>query len=211
MNKDRIKAAVLEQVRAAAGSEGPVVAVDLPLGGSGYAADLAILDGEFIGIVIADASDLPDLPRRLETTSRFFERVVLVAAPDHLPRLEPKALSGATVWTHDGEGRLAEHHPGTGNRVGLHARFDLLRLDERRYFLGELVTVDGVRPREPLTVPPTRMQALFGMVFTARHGRASAAFWAATADRPIAPDDPAMLGRQGGQRDGTGGERRRAA
>lgn len=170
-------AAALEQVRAVAGEGGPIVTIDLRLGATGFVADLAILDDEFIGVVILDAAtDLSDLSRRLEDTSRYFERVVLVAAPDHLPGLDPASLSGATVWTYDRVGRLAEHDPGTGNRVGLNARFDLLRLDERRYFLGELVTVDGVEPRGPVAVPATRTRALFGMVFTARYGQASTVF-----------------------------------
>lgn len=211
MNKDRIKAAVLEQVRAAAGSDGPVVAADLPLGASGFAANLAILDDEFIGVVVAEASDVAgDLSRRLEATSRYFERVVLIVAPDHAESLEQDAVSGATVWTYDGDGQLAEHDPGTGNRVGLSARFDLLRMDERRYFLGELVTTDTVEPRGALTVPPLRTRTLFGMVFTTRYGRASTAFWAATADRPIAPTDLALLAVHGGGNT-TGIERRRAA
>jgi hypothetical protein len=212
MNKDRIKTAVLEQVRAAAGSEGPVVAVDLPLGATGFAADLAILDDEFIGVVVADAADaVRDLSRRLEITSHYFERVVLIAAPDRLPDLGPGTLSGATVWTHDRDGRLVEHDPGTGNRVGLNARFDLLRMDERRYFLGELVLTDGAEPRGAFTAPAPRTRALFGMVFTARYGQASAAFWATTAGRPIAPDDLALLVGQAEPRDATRRERRRAA
>lgn len=211
MNRDRIKAAVLEQVRAAAGSDGPVVAVDLPLGVTGFAADLAILDDEFIGVVVADASDAAcDLSRRVEAASRYFERVVLIAAPDRLPDLHSEKLSGATVWTHDREGRLAEHDPGTGNRVGLDARFDLLRMDERRYFMGELVVTDAAEPQGPFIVPARRTRALFGMVFTARYGQASTAFWTAVADRPIVPGDLVPLGIRAEPREASERERRRA-
>jgi hypothetical protein len=212
MNKDRIKATVLEQVRAAAGSDGPVVVVDLPLGATGFAADLAILDDEFIGIVIADAADpASDLSHRLETTSRHFERVVLIVTPDHLPHLPSDALAGATVWTYDRDGRLVEHDAGTGNRVGLNARFDLLRIDERRYFLSELILTDGVQPRGTFNVPTPRTRALFGMVFTARHGQASTGFWATVAERPIVPEDLALLGARTEPEWSGEHERRRAA
>ena len=202
----------MEQVRAVAGEGGPVVVVDLPLGATGFAADLAILDDEFIGVVILEpANDPQDLARRLDVTSRFFERVVLIAAPDRLPGLDPASLSGATVWTHDGDGRLAEHDPGTGNRVGLNARFDLLRIDERRYFLGELIVTDGVEPRGTFAVPAPRTRALFGMVFTARYGEASTGFWATVGDRPIVPDDLAALCVRAEPLWSGGCERRRAA
>ncbi len=212
MNKDRIKAAVLEQVRAAAGSDGPAVAVDLPLGDTGLATDLAILEDEFIGVVILGASDaLGGLAGRLETTSRYFERVVLIVAPDQTPGLDPASLSGATVWTYDESGYLAEHDPGTGNRVGPNARFDLLRMDERRYFPGELVMTDMAEPRGLPAVPAPRTRALFGMVFTARYGQASTAFWTTVAGRPIVPGDLAPLGVRAQRREAGGRERRRAA
>jgi len=212
VSKDRIRAAVLEQVRAAAGEAGPAVAIDLRLGATGFVADLAILDDELIGVVIVDSSDdLDDLPGRLEATSHYFERVVLVVALGQLPSLDRTLLSGATVWTHDGDGQLVEHDPGEGNRVALNACFDLLRMDERRYVLGELVVEDAAQPRGAFTVPAPRTRALFGMVFTARHGQTSTGFWAAVADRPITPADLISLVGTGERRDAAGRERRRSA
>jgi hypothetical protein len=84
-------------------------------------------------------------------------------------------------------------------------------MDERRYFLGELVLTDAVEPRGPFTVPTPRTRALFGMVFTTRYGQASTAFWAAVADRPIVPDDLALLGGRPEPRWSGERERRRAA
>ncbi|HEX8382684.1 MAG TPA: hypothetical protein VF592_04830 [Sphingomonas sp.] len=198
MNKDEIKAIILDQVRAAAEPVRPVVIADFPLPPGAITADLAIVEDEFIGVVVGDAADpLHGLPRRLVVLARYFERVILVVAPARLPDLDPGTLAGATVWTCDGRGRLAERLAGADNRIGLSARFDLLTVDERRWFLEQLIVSGAIAPRGPHSVSTGRLRELFAAALTARHGAASAAFWRAVSGRAIAPDDLTVAGRAG--------------
>lgn len=187
MDEGRIKAAILAQVRRAAGRRAkPTVAPEFPLPKSGVRADLAILAEDFIGVEIKSASDtLRRLRGQLDAYATYFDRVVLVVADKHIRGIDSAWLKGAALWRLTGAGQIEEVIPaGTGPAKDPMVLLDLLPQQERRRFFG---TQAGASPETP--------RAYFAEAFRARYGRTSAAFWDQVRGRGIREEDLASLSR----------------
>lgn len=188
MDETRIKAAILMQVRRAAGRRSkPVVAPEFPLPKSGVRADLAILAEDFIGIEIKSASDtLRRLRGQLDAYSTYFDRVVLVVADRHLKGIDSAWLNGAALWRLTDEGRIEEVvAAGAGPARDPLMLLNLLPQQERRRFYAI--------PRE--AAGPEGARSYFVEAFKARYGRTSAAFWDQVKGRRIAEEDLVALSR----------------
>jgi hypothetical protein len=193
VSEAKIKSAVLAHVRrTGARRKRPVVTTEFSLGSSSARADLAIFSEDFVGVEIKSPSDsLRRLPHQLDSYVKYFDRVVLVAAPSHLKGLAGLDTRGASVWTFDERFNLREVEPSEHrNEVEDHAYLDLLTQQERRWLASNLDGSDTASSK--LT---TEARLSFSRIFEARYGRTSAEFWAATARRSIQESDLIRLSR----------------
>jgi hypothetical protein len=194
MSERRIEAAVLEQLRAAAGDELPVVARRLQLGSSGTRTDLAVLGDAFIGFSIRGSGEpIDDLPETLAIQSCYFEHLVAVVDPSHAAVLDPDGLAGAALWTVDAGGTIEALSAGAGGEVAYSAWFDLLPPEVRRDLLRPVLARAEAPTRGEPPLPPSEFRRAFEESFTARHRDDSGAFWSTVGGRAITPADVTLL------------------
>ncbi len=181
MDEATVKAQVLSYIRQASGRRKPVLTAELTLGTSGTRADVAVLsDAEMIGLEIKTERDsLRRLPGQLEAYSRYFDHVVVVAAPCHLTSLAKMDLWGASVWRADATG-LNPIINGVANSVLPSAYLDLMTRQDKQ---GVVTKLD------------TTVREQYFDIFTRRYGRTSKAFWRSVVNRKIKADDVRLLSR----------------
>ncbi|BBB12513.1 sce7726 family protein [Sphingopyxis sp. FD7] len=181
MDEAAVKAQVLDHIRQASGRRKPILTAELTLGTSGTRADVAVLsDEELIGLEIKTERDsLRRLPSQIEAYARYFDHVVIVAAPCHFADLAEMDLHGASVWrsTKDGLDPLIS---GQRNSVSPLAYLDLMTRQEKK----EVVAKGDATVREH-----------YFDTFTRRYGQTSLALWRSVARRKIKPDDVRLLSR----------------
>lgn len=191
MKVDQQIAAVLTQLRAAAGGFVPVVTADYPLGPRAIRVDLAILADEFIAVLVDDG--IVSTEERLATACRYFDRVVLVVDGEAAVQTAPSAA----IWTIGTDGDVIEHQSGSINEVSINACFDLLPAEARRRLLERLTSFDPAHARGSSTLIAgmslDETRADCAELFVAAHGERSAAFWAAVEDRAIDAGDVGLL------------------
>lgn len=172
MDERQVKAAALMRLRKMCGRRRkPIITAEFLLGSSGVRADLAVFGDETIGFEIKTAKDtLRRLQSQMDAYSRYFDRVVLIAAPCHLPKLVAERLGGASVWTYDEKGVLSVFRDGMTNVVDEAALNDLLTQAER-----------GKRQ--------------FKEAMSARYAITSRNFWRAVSRRSIQSGDLMLLSR----------------
>ncbi|HVI87017.1 MAG TPA: sce7726 family protein [Dongiaceae bacterium] len=172
MDERQVKAAVLMRLREAYGRQRkPIITAEFSLGSSGVRADLVAFDEETTGFEIKTARDtLRRLPSQMEAYARYFNHVIAIIAPCHLPNLVPDHLSGASVWTYDDKGVLSVFRTGVANVVDDATLDDVLTQTERR-------------------------KHNFGAAMEARYAATSSLFWRAVSRRSIRADDLPLLSR----------------
>ena len=185
---------MLERLRAVSAAELPIVAVEFDLGSSGIRADIAIFGDEHIGVLIKGAVDTREkLSAEYHTIFRYFDRTILLVAPDHLETFDMAAAPGAAIWTIGAKGEFIEVDAGEANAIGLSAYFELLSVDEKRRLLEPLRVHAPVwaRGEAPISIAQTREH--FGAAIAARYAAASENFWTTVSGRSVAPEDLARL------------------
>jgi len=172
MDEAQVKAAILSQIRQESrGQQKPVVTAEFSLGTSGIRSDLAIFSDETIGFEIKTARDtLRRLPAQMRAYSRYFNRSIVVVAPCHLKTIAECHLSGASVWTYDDKGSLAQMRAGTATSVDATVLEDVMTRAERR-------------------------KGDFHSAMRARYLHTSQNFWQVVGRRQIRPSDLSLLSR----------------
>lgn len=186
MDEAAVKAQVLSHIRQASGRQKPILTAELTLGTSGTRADIAVLaDAELIGMEIKTERDsLRRLPAQLEAYSRYFDRVVVVAAPCHFGELAEMDLCGAWVWRSTKDG-LDPVITGQANSIASLAYLDLMTRHEKK----EVVARGDATVREH-----------YFDTFKLRYGQTSRTLWQSVAGRKIKADDVRLLSRFNGCR-----------
>jgi hypothetical protein len=181
MDEAAVKAQVLSHIRRASGRRTPILTAELTLGKSGARADVAVLsDQELIGLEIKTARDnLRRLPAQLAAYSRYFDHVVVVAAPCHLAALARMELYGASIWRTDEQG-LDPVITGAANSVSPLAYLDLMTRQEKK----EVVAKANMTVRKH-----------YFDTFTRRYEQTSLTLWRSVAGRKIKADDVRLLSR----------------
>lgn len=181
MDEAAVKAQILSHIRQASGRQKPILTAELTLGTSGTRADMAVLSGaELIGFEIkTDRDSLRRLPGQIEAYSRYFDYVVVVAAPCHLSTLAKMDLQGAFVWRADATG-LTPVIKGAANSVLPTSYLDLMTRPDKQ----EIVAKLNVTVREH-----------YFDIFARRYGQTSKSFWQSVASRKIKADDVRLLSR----------------
>jgi hypothetical protein len=181
MDEAAVKAQVISHIRQAKKRRSPVITAELTLGTSGARADIAVLsDAELIGLEIKTERDsLRRLLAQIEAYSRYFDQVVVVAAPCHLAQLAKLDLFGASVWRADKSG-ITPVSTGTVNTVSVSAYLDLMTNQEKKQ----------VAEKSDLTV-----REHYFDIFARRYGQTSLALWQSVAGRKIKADDVRLLSR----------------
>ncbi|RYE39852.1 MAG: hypothetical protein EOP21_10185 [Hyphomicrobiales bacterium] len=181
MDEAAVKAQIMGHIRRVSGRRKPILTAELRLGTSGTRADVAVLaDAELIGLEIKTARDsLRRLAVQLEAYSRYFDRVVVVAAPCHFAELAEMDLCGAWVWGSTDYG-LDPFIVGKTNSVSPLAYLDLLTRQEKK----EVVAKGDTTVREH-----------YFDTFTRRYGQTSRMLWQSVAGRKIKSADVRLLSR----------------
>lgn len=185
---------MLEHLRAVSGAELPIVAIEYDLGSSGIRADVAVFADEYIGVLIKVAADtLKEISAEYQTVSRYFDRTILLVAPDHLESFDIAAVPGAAIWTIGVNGEFVEIDAGEANTIGLSAYFELLSVDEKRRLLEPLRVHAPVWARGEAPISIAQAREHFGAAIVARYATASENFWTPVSGRSVAPEDLARL------------------
>lgn len=194
LTRPSIEAKLLEQLRAASAPNMPIIAVGYELGGFGVRADIAILGDELLGILVKGATDTLDgLDAKCRLFSRYFDRTLLLIAPDHLDAFDMAMIAGTAIWTVAADGTFIEIAAGDVNMIGLSAYFELLPTNEKRRLLEPLRAYASMWARGESPISTTQARQHFEAAFTARYGRASENFWATVNGRSVSSDDLAKL------------------
>lgn len=181
MDEAAVKAQVLSHIRQASRRRKPILTAELTLGTSGTRADVAVLsDAELIGLEIKTERDnLRRLPAQLEAYARYFDHVVVVAAPCHFAELAEMDLYGASVWRSTMDG-LDPVISGKPNSVSPLAYLDLMTRQEK----------NGVIAKGDVSV-----REYYFDTFMLRYGQTSRALWQSVAGRKIKAEDVRLLSR----------------
>lgn len=164
LDPDRLRAALLAQLQAAAGDAMPEVALDYRLGSSGVTVDLAVAAEEFIGFVVGTSP--AETAERLAVGARYLDRVVLVVDAADAARWANVPRAGAALWTVDEAGEVHECQPSRANIVGPSALLDLMSPDQRDAMLRQAMPVGAPHDRTRTTVDPTTLRAEAARSFT---------------------------------------------
>lgn len=181
MHEAAVKAQVLSHIRQANRRTKPTLTAELTLGTSGARADLAVLsDAELIGLEIKTERDsLRRLPAQLAAYSKYFDRVIVVAAPCHFAELAEMDLRGAWIWRSTNEG-LEAVITGQKNLVSPLAYLDLMTRQEKK---------------EVLTKGDATLRQHYFDTFVSRYGQTSHKLWQSVAGRKIKAGDVRLLSR----------------
>lgn len=183
-----IKAKVIEKLkRSARFGHKPVLASEFCIGKSGVRADLVLatrgVDRELIGIEIKSAIDtLQRLPRQIEVYSKFFDRVVIVAAARHIQNIRAMAEPGVEIWEVERSGTIALVRPGAAI-ADPKPLLDLMTQRDVRRYRG-LIAQGEMGERDA-----------FFAAFEDRHGAPSSRFWELAKSSAIREDHLAELSR----------------
>lgn len=175
-----IKAAVVARLRKDGDiSSRSVLATEYPIGRTGVRADLAILQGTFVGIEIKSQHDsLRRLQRQLSAYRQFFDRTILVVAERHLAAVQKLMLEGIELWVvHGSSLQLISVDSRPSQRLPF---TELLTEAQRSRCSGQMD--DGGR-------------AAFTTIFNLRFGQTSRAFWASVGRRRVTAGDLSLLSR----------------
>jgi len=168
-SENALKAKVIERLRQTRrfGAK-PIIATEFCIGSTGVRADLVIASRgsrEMIAIEIKSASDsLRRLHNQLDVYTRYFDRVIVVAAHRHQKRVRLLQYAGLEIWEVEPSGSLAVVRDGLS--IPPPASFkELLTAREMARYRGLLVRdSDGERDA-------------FFAAFDDRHGNTSRQFW----------------------------------
>ena len=180
MREADIKAAVIARLRKDGDiSSRSVLASEYPIGRTSVRADLAILQGDFVGIEIKSQHDsLRRLPRQLSAYRQFFDRTILVVAERHLAAVQKLALEGIELWVIHGSSLQTI---SVDSRPSLRQPFTEL-LTEAQLIRWSGQMDDGGR-------------TAFTTAFNLRFGPTSKAFWASVGRRRATAVDLSLLSR----------------
>lgn len=172
MGERQVKAAVLQHLRKMYGRRRkPIITAEFTLGKSGVRADLAVFSDETIGFEIKTAKDtLRRLPSQMRAYAQYFNEVVAIVAPCHLPNLVDADLCGASLWTYDDKGVISVVGAGVTRVVDESTLDELLTQSERR-------------------------KCDFRAAMEERYAATSHQFWMAVSRRTIRSDDLSLLSR----------------
>lgn len=146
----------------------PIIATEYRVGSSGARADLVVASRstrEIAAIEIKSAVDsLKRLPHQLAAYTRYFDRVILVAAHRHQPHVRLLKIPGLEIWEVEKSGALATVRPGD---LSVHegSPADLLTQRERVRYRGLIESGHGGE------------RDAFFAAFEDRHGETSELFW----------------------------------
>lgn len=156
-SRDDLVDVLLDQLRAAA-SEPAIEARPYAVGTTGISVDLAAAADELIGFVVRSADDpLDGVERQLAVCARYFDRVVLAVAVEHVADAARLDLAGAALWS-IAEGTIAEEVAGRPNTVSPAALFELMTPDQRSRLLRPALSVGAAydRQRPPVAAEQAR-------------------------------------------------------
>lgn len=172
MGERQVKAIALMHLRKTYGRRRkPIVTAEFTLGKSGVRADLVAFADETVGFEIKTARDtLRRLPSQMRAYAHYFNHVVAIVAPCHLPNLVDEDISGASIWTYDGKGGISVVRAGVTHVVDESALDDLLTQAERQ-------------------------KCDFRTAMEERYAATSHQFWRTVSRRSIRPDDLSLLSR----------------
>lgn len=164
-----LKAKVIQRLRESKrfGSH-PIIATEYRVGSTGVRADLVVASRstrEVVAIEIKSAVDsLKRLPSQLDAYTRYFDRVILVAAHRHQRHVRQLTFPGLELWEVEKSGALATVRLG-GSSTRKESPADLLTQRERLRYRGLIESGhDGAKDA-------------FFAVLEDRHGEISDLFW----------------------------------
>lgn len=187
-NEQAIKAKVLEALRRDQRiTRAPFIATEYRIGATGVRADLALAfrnpHREFVGVEIKSALDtLRRLPHQIETYSRIFDRVIVVAATRHQATVRQYQHPNMEVWEIEKSGTLARVRTNVSPQPAAGLAALLSQRDQMRY--KGLIAAGAQGERDA-----------FFAAFEDRYGECSVDFWARVQGRRIKESDIAELSR----------------
>lgn len=163
----------------------PVIATEYRVGATGVRADLMVASRstrEIVAIEIKSAADsLKRLPHQLAAYTRYFDRVILVAAHRHQPHVRQLTTPGLEIWEVEKSGVIATVRVGDLAVRG-ESQADLLTRRERARYRGMIEAgAEGGRDA-------------FFAAFEDRHGESSDMFWEEIRDK-VTVDSLSLLSR----------------
>lgn len=184
-NERAIKAKVLDALRRSHRGRHPVIAAEYCIGSTGVRADLALAytypKRELVGIEIKSALDsLRRLPNQIETYSRTFDRVIVVAATRHQKAVREYRIPNLEIWEIEKSGRLAQIRIPTAAGCSPNLSSLLTLRDQARY--KGLISAGSHGSRDA-----------FFAAFEDRYGESSSEFWSQVQGRRIKDEDLAEL------------------
>ena len=200
-DESQIKRLVLEHLRSERQIDSKsVIASEFVLAGSGNRIDLAIWNGEFIGIEIKSEFDtLRRLNSQISSYQKCFDRVIIVAAEKHITEVDVLFSSNVELWKLNSDGRLSVYSQSAGKtELGKTELIRMLSLPQLRKFVGLSARADV--PRSMLRMIAEEMPIDFiraAVVSSFREGFAetSAAFWETIRRRKLRAVDIDRLSR----------------
>ncbi len=187
-NERAIKAKVLYALRRDQRSgRAPIIATEYCIGATGVRADLALAyrtpTRELVGIEIKSALDtLRRLPHQIETYSRIFDRVIVVAATRHQEAVRQYRFPNLDIWEIEKSGALTRVRTGTSPVISSGLSALLPQRDQARY--KGLIAAGSQGERDA-----------FFAAFEDRYGECSSDFWSRVQGRRIREEDVAELSR----------------
>jgi hypothetical protein len=184
-----IKAHVINELRRSRKiSKATVLANEFRIGTTGVRADLALVNGQFIGVEIKSKFDsLRRLQRQLPVYRSTFEKNILVIASRHLPKLSSMDLAGFELWEIHENGRIELH--AERNRVAEMSNPEWLAM-----------LTEAERRRVPLDASTHERRAAFIAAFRRRYESTTAEFWAGVGRKKVRPSDLLALSLYRSQR-----------
>lgn len=187
-NERAIKAKVLDALRRDhRAGRAPMIATEYCIGATGVRADLALAyrtpSRELVGIEIKSALDtLRRLPHQIETYSRIFDRVIVVAATRHQEIVRQYQFPNLEIWEIEKSGALTRVRTGASPNHAPHLSALLPQRDQARY--RGLIAAGSQGDRDA-----------FFAAFEDRYGECSSEFWSRVQGRRVREEDIAELSR----------------
>ena len=201
LNETQIKRLVLEKLRSNKQiSSKSILASEFVVAASGNRIDLAIWNGEFIGIEIKSEFDtLKRLGGQISAYIKCFDRVIVVLAERHLNDARPLIPNGVEIWKLASDGSISiVQSPIIPSELGKAELIRMLTLPQLRKIVG--ASTCDKHPRSELRmlaeeIPTNLLRDAVVSSFKASFGKTSSAFWNAIGRRKLAALDISFLSR----------------
>lgn len=188
-------------------SASSVFASEFVLGQTGRRSDLAIWNGQFIGIEVKSARDsLARLPAQMDAYRRFFDTVIVLCDEVHLSKVERLCGQEVGIYVWSGGAQInVQRSPTSSPPTDRHACIKALTLRQLQSCLG-INAVDRLpRPeleRRVMADPSIDVRSLLTAGFEASYRATTEAFWQAIAGKRISEGHLALLSRFAPMRSG---------